>query len=335
MALALAMAAALAAPGGGPPEATPRPFPFTFSHPIRVTGGQQFTAPERTDPELQSDKEGTELTLDIDQDAVNLQYDPDPLRTAKWVTTTKRRALPSKIPVPPRKRNKISQGLVQLQDPWQRDDQRRYLASRILTHIHQIRLPDHPEVTASEISHALSPFWVLPWIPYVHPRVVSFRDDQHKAQWPSTKGHDTISMFLKTGHNDRQTWVAYFSTEAANWVGNKTHWDHLAWHAWAACICRDNNSKRHLILYDCDPRESTIQRPRINSILAGQKALVNAMRKENSGLTVWYNISKSKSGQNKCVAWAMARLKQWIQEGDTALQVPGDSRIEHCIELSP
>lgn len=109
--------------------------------------------------------------------------------------------------------------------------------------------------------------------PYIHPHVLSFKDNESRLEWQSSlaqlkesdkKRWDSCKVksrfrkvynhFLKTNRGGKATSVAFFNTPVTTVVGNGAD-NQLRyieeWHCWAAIIVRIVQS-RHIFVWDCN-----------------------------------------------------------------------------------
>lgn len=192
-----------------------------------------------------------------------------------------------------------------------------------------------PEATSSEIATFLVWLNEIKGHPYIHPRLLSFPNATQKANWqtslPDIDMRDTYFYLWSTAKKHQATWLAMFSTPIKTWVADPI-WDEQFWHIWGIALIASSNSKgKHLVIWDCDPRDPGQKRPH-QFLLPAQNHFLKLARKKTLVLSLWYHIDRAKSVQNKCLQFTMEWLHQTAQLGDYPLQ-ENDIRLKNCIQI--
>ncbi|RSL87670.1 hypothetical protein CDV31_016212 [Fusarium ambrosium] len=85
--------------------------------------------------------------------------------------------------------------------------------------------PKNPACLAKAFVPFLEQFSSRPGAPYVHPKVISFRDENHRWSWlddiSDARDRATIAEFYCHNHYKKKSWVGLFSIETENYIGSR------------------------------------------------------------------------------------------------------------------
>ncbi|KAI0902760.1 hypothetical protein F4823DRAFT_638104 [Ustulina deusta] len=226
-------------------------------------------------------------------------------------------------------------------------------------HLHPIRdlnkpLLD-PETLGSEIEDFLKQFQTQPestliprypelrqkrgTIPYVHPRLISFHNEQDKVNWtnymPDARTRDSFSHFAGPVNTSKYYFkIGVFSVPNGPIIRNQ--WKTREWHVFVIAIIKARESKgKHILIWDCDPVGVT-RSNRWNKILFGkQRTFIKYLRKKrNMGKAhIWYNTDASRGGKGRCLSNSLLKVSEWTRLGDLPYQGIEDVRFQNCVQL--
>ncbi|CAG2009959.1 unnamed protein product [Fusarium graminearum] len=184
-----------------------------------------------------------------------------------------------------------------------------------------IQPPTDPKTLAQDFVPFLTQFGSWEGGPYVHPRLLSFKNLKAKANWiPSLpqgdgEARDAICNFYQAPKGGAKCWIALCSTET--------------------------RQGKHVVVYDPDPCDMKDKardrngRVRASAVLKqAQWGLVEYIRQNKSSkVRVWYSTDASSAGQNKCMAYSLDKVVEWARMEDDVCHGYTDRRLRHCIEL--
>ncbi|KAI0855961.1 hypothetical protein F4860DRAFT_428206 [Xylaria cubensis] len=220
---------------------------------------------------------------------------------------------------------------------------------------HLLEPPSDPETLGSELEVYLQQFQrqnapkVPPGYPmlqnnqdnypYVHPRVISFHDEQDKANWmnhmPDAETRDCFSHFAGPLNTDtRHFKVAVFSVPNGLLIGDQ--WKERIWHVFLVAIIKARDSKgKYVLIWDCDP-VGVPPMGRWKALLFGkQRSFIEYLREKRKMTTaeVWYNTYTGDGGKERCLPNSLKKLTEWARLGDLPYQGVEDVRFQDCVQL--
>lgn len=178
--------------------------------------------------------------------------------------------------------------------------------------------------------------------PYVHPRTISFHNEQDKVNWqhymPDATARDTFENFAgPSPKHGKKTWIGLFSTPNGPLVGDQ--WETREWHVFVIAIISGSHKLhkgKRILIWDCDPVPHAAEVRRWRSVLFGkQRSFVEYLRNKRhmSKAEIWYNTDNSNSGRNECLVLSLRKVWEWVGLGDLSYQGLEDPRFQNCIRL--
>lgn len=204
--------------------------------------------------------------------------------------------------------------------------------------------PTDPKTTTPEIIRYLQQFKQNLHAPYVHEHPLRYPDGKSKNDWdhPDDLAYcDTFSEFWSSNHRGKTTWIGYVSTWSVNYVANP-YWGDYDWHAWGvALISSRRGSGKHLIIWDCDPRDVTdaqygSKRPQ-EFLLSTQLAFLKRTINRGRLSSFWYNTDITLTGQGLCLQHTLRWIHEIAQFGDQPFcdtKDGVDPRTKGCIKIT-
>lgn len=212
-------------------------------------------------------------------------------------------------------------------------------------HSTEYKGPCDPQTRASDLKEYLSnivpPRSSPTKMPYIHPKPISFRNAEQRANWRDyLLDHEdrcTIRDFLNCSKNKADTWLAYCSYPNDNWVGKKhKDWSDIDWHSFAVAVINSSTKGggKIIIFWDCDLKKGIdLQSDRpAKTLFSFAFALLMEIYKK--GLTVsqiWVNRDPHYDGLEKCLKTSLRWITWAAQFGDIKFQgADDDDRIVGC-----
>jgi hypothetical protein len=125
----------------------------------------------------------------------------------------------------------------------------------------------------------------------------SYPSGKSKNSWvdaiPDAQARDCSAFkSSRKGNPSPDVWLGFFSSWTKSWVTTASDWDNQDWHCWTVATIRSPNGTpegRHMIIWDCDPREVDSTQRRKSILLGMQMKFLEYAKGKGPILLVWYN----------------------------------------------